>query len=203
MVVCGIKTSSDEHKIMWLIRSIYYKMISYFSISNIDQVQHFTGFGLFDEKFLNIVRDLHDPLPTMRGFVAEYCPDAARVEFHQSKRRAGKTNNGFAALFGNAMVNITSYTTAGLRISSFSGIIISIVSVIIGIVYLILKIINWNNFAVGVAPLLIGTFFLGGVQLFFIGMLGEYILSMNTRIKNRPLVIEAERINFQTTEENR
>ena len=193
-VVCMIKTTSKENKIMYWLRGVYYKMIR--SMSSIEQIEHFTGFGLYDKSFIDVLRELRDPTPFLRGIVAEYAPDHIEIPYEQQRRRAGKTSNNFFSLFDAAMLSFTSYTKGGLRLATFGGFLISIVSFLIALVYLILKLIYWDRFLAGNAPILIGVFFLGGIQMFFIGLLGEYIMSMNTRIINRPLVIEEERINF-------
>lgn len=194
-IVIGIKTSSKENKLLYWFRSMYYKFIKKFS--EVDQIEHFTGSGLYDKEFINVLRDLKDPTPFLRGIVAELGYKRKEIEYEQPKRRAGKTSNNFLRLYDAAMLSITSYTKIGLRICSFIGIIIGGISFIIGLVYLIMKLTHWNQFAVGMAPMLIGVFFLGAVQLFFIGLIGEYIMSINVRVMNRPLVIEEERINFE------
>ena len=193
-VITMVKTSSQENRLMYTFRSIYYKTIR--KMSDIEQIEHFTGFGLYDRSFVDVLRSLKDPTPFIRGIVAEYAPDHLEIPYNQPNRRAGKTHNNFFTLFDAAMLSFTSYTKAGLRIATFGGGIIAIISFIIALIYLIMKLIHWNSFAAGNAPMLIGVFFLGGVQLIFIGLLGEYIMSINTRVMNRPLVIEEERINF-------
>ena len=198
-IVIGIKTSSKENKLLYWFRSMYYKFIKKFS--EVDQIEHFTGSGLYDKEFINVLRDLKDPTPFLRGIVAELGYKRKEIEYEQPKRRAGKTNNNFLRLYDAAMLSITSYTKIGLRLCSFIGIIIGGISFIIGLVYLIMKLTHWNQFAVGMAPMLIGVFFLGAVQLFFIGLIGEYIMSINVRVMNRPLVIEEERINFEDDNE--
>ena len=198
-IVIGIKTSSKENKLLYWFRSMYYKFIKKFS--EVDQIEHFTGSGLYDKEFINVLRDLKDPTPFLRGIVAELGYKRKEIEYEQPKRRAGKTSNNFLRLYDAAMLSITSYTKIGLRICSFIGIIIGGISFIIGLVYLIIKLTHWNQFAVGMAPMLIGVFFLGAVQLFFIGLIGEYIMSINVRVMNRPLVIEEERINFEDDNE--
>lgn len=198
-IVIGIKTSSKENKLLYWFRSMYYKFIKKFS--EVDQIEHFTGSGLYDKEFINVLRDLKDPTPFLRGIVAELGYKRKEIEYEQPKRRAGKTSNNFLRLYDAAMLSITSYTKIGLRICSFIGIIIGGISFIIGLVYLIMKLTHWNQFAVGMAPMLIGVFFLGAVQLFFIGLVGEYIMSINVRVMNRPLVIEEERINFEDDNE--
>lgn len=193
-VVSMIKTASRESKIMYFFRSIYYKAIR--AMSDVPQIEHFTGFGLYDKSFIDVLRSLHDPTPFLRGIVAEYAPDHLEIPYEQQKRRAGKTHNNFFSLFDAAMLSFTSYTKGGVRVATFSGFVISAVSFLIAVFYLVQKLLYWDQFVAGNAPMLIGVFFLGGVQMFFIGLLGEYIMSMNTRVINRPLVIEEERINF-------
>ncbi len=193
-IVCGIKTSSKENKLMRLMRTCYYKIIK--KMSSTQQIEHFTGFGLYDRSFIEVLRGLHDPTPFLRGIVAELGPERKEIEYVQAKRRAGKTHNNFYSLYDAAMLSFTSYTKVGLRIATFSGLIVGAVSVIIGLVYLILKLAFWDSFPMGMAPVLIGMCFLGAVQLFFIGFLGEYILNINTRVMNRPLVVEEKRLNF-------
>lgn len=193
-VVSMIKTASRESKIMYFFRSIYYKTIR--AMSDIPQIEHFTGFGLYDRSFIDVLRSLRDPTPFLRGIVAEYAPDHLEIPYEQQNRRAGKTHNNFFSLFDAAMLSFTSYTKGGLRVASFAGFVISAISFLIAIFYLVEKLLYWDKFVAGNAPILIGVFFLGGVQMFFIGLLGEYIMSMNTRVINRPLVIEEERINF-------
>lgn len=194
-IVIGIKTSSKENPIMYRLRSMYYKMLRKFS--DVEQIEHFTGSGLYDKSFVDVLRNLNDPTPFLRGIVAELGYKIKKIPYEQPNRRAGKTHNNFYTLYDAAMLSFTSYTKIGLRMATFLGGAIGAVSVIIALIYLILKLIFWNRFVAGVAPIVIGMFFLGGVQLFFLGLLGEYILSMNKRIMNRPLVVEEERLNFE------
>jgi len=194
-IVIGIKTSSKENIFMYHIRGIYYKFIK--KISDIEQIEHFTGSGLYDKEFIEILRGLNDPTPFLRGIVAELGYKRKEVFYQQPQRRAGKTHNDFFRLYDAAMLSITSYTKIGLRVCTFIGIICGILSAIIGFIYLIFKLIWWNNFMAGMAPIIIGMFFLGAIQLFFIGFIGEYVLSINQRVMNRPLVIEEERINWE------
>jgi glycosyltransferase involved in cell wall biosynthesis len=193
-IVIGVKTSSKESKLMYGIRTIYYKLLNKFS--GVEQIEHFTGSGLYDKDFVQILRDLKDPTPFMRGIVAELGYKRKEIPYEQPKRRAGKSKNNFYTLYDAAMLSITSYTKFGLRLCTFMGIFSGVLSVIIGLVYLIFKLIWWDRFAAGMAPVLIGMFFLGSLQLFFIGFIGEYISSINQRVMNRPLVVEEERINF-------
>lgn len=194
-IVIGRKTSSKENVLVYHLRSLYYKMIKKFS--DVEQIEHFTGFGLYDKKFIDVLRKLDDPTPFLRGIVAELGFERKEIEYEQPQRRAGKTHNNWYSLYDAAMLSFTSYTKIGLRMATFLGMGCGAVSAVIGVVYLILKLILWDSFAAGMAPVLIGMFFLGSVQLFFLGFIGEYILSINQRVMNGPLVIEEERINFE------
>lgn len=194
-IVIGIKTSSKENKIMYGLRSLYYKLVKKFS--SVEQIEHFTGSGLYDKSFVQVLRDLNDPTPFLRGIVGELGFHRKEIPYEQPKRRAGKTHNNFMTLYDAAMLSITSYTKFGLRFCTFIGVFCGIISLIIGLVYLVMKLIWWDRFVAGTTPILIGMFFLGAMLLFFMGMMGEYILSINQRMMNRPLVIEEERLNFE------
>lgn len=198
-IVIGIKTSSKENKLVYGLRTLYYKIIKKFS--DVEQIEHFTGSGLYDKEFVQVLRDLKDPTPFLRGIVAELGYKRKEIPYEQPKRRAGKTHNNFFTLYDAAMLSITSYTKVGLRACTFLGMICGTISALIGLIYLILKLLFWNRFAAGMAPILIGMFFLGSLQLFFIGFIGEYISSINRRVMNRPLVVEEERINFDKPED--
>lgn len=193
-IVIGIKSKSKENPIMYFLRSIYYKMIKKFS--DVEQIEHFTGSGLYDKDFVQVLRDLKDPTPFLRGIVAELGFKRKEIEYTQPKRRAGKTHNNFYTLYDAAMLSFTSYTKIGLRLATFLGMGIGGISFIVALVYLIMKLVFWDRFDAGMAPVLIGMFFLGAVQLLFLGLIGEYVLSINQRVMNRPLVVEEERINF-------
>lgn len=198
-IVIGRKTSSKESSIVYHLRSLYYKIIKKFS--EVEQIEHFTGFGLYDKDFMDVLRNLKDPTPFLRGIVAELGYKRKEIPYEQPQRRAGKTHNNWYSLYDAAMLSFTSYTKIGLRLATFIGIFVGALSFIIAIVYLIMKLVLWDTFTAGMAPVIIGMFFLGSVQLFFLGFMGEYILSMNQRIMNRPLVIEEERINFDANDE--
>ena len=200
-IVIGIKTSSKENKLVYGLRTLYYKIIKKFSY--VEQIEHFTGSGLYDKEFVQVLRDLKDPTPFLRGIVAELGYKRKEIPYEQPKRRAGKTHNNFFTLYDAAMLSITSYTKVGLRACTFLGMICGTISALIGLIYLILKLLFWNRFAAGMAPILIGMFFLGSLQLFFIGFIGEYISSINRRVMNRPLVVEEERINFDKPEDKK
>ena len=194
-IVIGIKKSSKEKKMMYWIRTIYYKLIR--KITDIDHIEHFTGFGLYDKAFVDVVRDLHDPMPYLRGIIAELGFDYMAIPYEQQKRKAGKSKNNFYSLYDYAMIGITSYSKVVLRMATFVGFIVGGISFLAGIIYFILKLLYWDRFSAGMAPLLIGVFFLGSMQLFFIGFLGEYVLSINMRVLDRPLVVEELRLNFE------
>lgn len=198
-IVIGRKTKSKENAFVYFLRGCYYKIIR--KMSSVEMIEQFTGFGLYDKSFIQTLRDLHDPTPFIRGIVAELGPERAEVEYEQPQRRAGKTHNNFYTLFDAAMLSFTSYTKVGMRIAEFFGFGVALVSFIFGIVYLIAKLVAWQSFAAGYAPTMIAVFFMGGVQLAFLGFLGEYIMAMNTRIMNRPLVVEERRINFDEEKE--
>lgn len=195
-IVSAIKTSSRENPILYFLRSVYYKMIK--SMSATQMIEHFTGFGLYDRTFINILRELDDPIPFLRGIVAEYGHGFNRkeIEYEQPQRRAGKTHNNFYSLYDAAMLSITSYTKVGLRLATLLGFISSGVSLLVALIYLVMKLVNWNDFQAGNAPMILGIYVIGSLQLFFIGLLGEYILNINTRVIKRPLVVEEKRINF-------
>lgn len=197
-IVIGIKTSSKENRLMYWLRSCYYKTIK--KLSDVEQIEHFTGSGLYDREFIEVLRNLDDPTPFLRGIVAELGYRRKEIPYEQPRRRAGKTHNNFYRLYDAAMLSVTSYTKAGLRLATIFGSICAVVSMIIALVYLVMKLIWWDRFPAGMAPMLIGMLFLGSVQLFFIGFLGEYIMSINQRVMKRPLVIEEERINFNEEE---
>ena len=197
-IVIGIKTSSKENRLMYWLRSCYYKTIK--KLSDVEQIEHFTGSGLYDREFIEVLRSLDDPTPFLRGIVAELGYRRKEIPYEQPRRRAGKTHNNFYRLYDAAMLSVTSYTKAGLRLATIFGSICAVVSMIIALVYLVMKLIWWDRFPAGMAPMLIGMLFLGSVQLFFIGFLGEYIMSINQRVMKRPLVIEEERINFNEEE---
>ncbi|MBP3505526.1 MAG: glycosyltransferase [Lachnospiraceae bacterium] len=200
-IVIGIKTSSKENKIMYFLRSVYYKMIKKFS--DVEQIEHFTGSGLYDKSFVDVLRNLKDPKPFMRGIVAELGFKRKEIPYEQPQRRAGKTHNNFYTLYDAAMLSITSYTKIGLRLATFAGCGVGFVSILVAIVYLVMKLLMWDSFQAGMAPILIGMCLLGSIQLFFIGLIGEYILSINARVLNRPLVVEEERINFTKNEDEK
>ncbi len=193
-IVIAKKTQSKESKLMYFLRGCYYKMIK--KMSNVEMIEQFTGFGLYDKSFVKTLRELGDPTPFIRGIVAELGPERCELEYEQPKRRAGKTSNNFVTLYDAAMLSFTSYTKTGLRAVTCLGFLISALSFLCALGFLIAKLIFWNSFSSGYAPIIISVFLMGGIQLAVLGFMGEYIMSMNTRIMNRPLVVEEKRINF-------
>ncbi len=193
-IVSGIKTASKENSFIYFLRTMYYKVIK--NMSSVEMIEHFTGFGLYDKTFIELIKELDDPIPFLRGIVAEYGFKRKDLEYEQAKRRAGKTKNNIYTLYDAAMLSITSYTKVGLRLATILGFISSGIGLLIALVYLVYKLTNWNAFQVGYAPVVLGVYVIGSLQLFFIGLLGEYILNINTRVIHRPLVVEERRINF-------
>jgi glycosyltransferase involved in cell wall biosynthesis len=194
-VVIAIKNTSQENSFIRFLRTIYYRMIR--SISNTEIIEHFTGFGCYDQSFIDVLRNIDDPVPFFRGVVAEFSDERAVIPYEQLKRRAGKSHIRFLPLYEMVMRSITSYTKVGLRIATLFGFITALFSLVVALVYFIYKIIYWNSFSAGIAPLVLGVFFFGAVQLAFLGLLGEYVMSINMRVMNRPIVVEKERINFK------
>ena len=191
-IVIGVKTKSKENPIIYGLRTLYYKTIKRFS--NVEMIMHYTGFGLYDKDFIEVLKKLDDPTPFLRGIVAEIGYRHKEIPYTQPKRRAGKSSNNFYRLYDGAMLSFTSYTKIGLRLATFIGFIGAFVSFVIAIVYLVLKLIDWYGFSAGMAPLIILVAALGSLQLLFIGLIGEYILAINQRVMKRPLVVEEERV---------
>lgn len=197
-IICAIKTVSKENKAKWYLRSFFYWILKKYS--TVEPIPHFTGSGLYDRDILEIFRRLGDTTPVLRTLVPEYGYEIRKIFFSQPQRRAGKSKHNLYTLFNAAMRMLTTHTQIGLRIATVGGMLISILSAIVGLVYLIMKLTNWSKMPMGIAPLLIGVFFLGSIQIFFIGLVGEYIMVMNKRLINQPYSVEAERINFDHEE---
>jgi hypothetical protein len=195
-IVAAIKNKSEEKRAKYLLRSVYYKTI--IKMSGGEQIEHFTGYALYDKSFVDFMRELKDAMPSLRGIVAEFGYRIKYIYFTQPKRRSGKSSYNWYLLYDVAMTNFTSYTKVGMRIATISGFIISAISVFASIVYMSLRIILRSTIPMGIYPILLGVFVLGGLQILFIGLVGEYVLSINTRIMNKPLVVEERRINFDT-----
>ncbi len=193
-VVAAIKNKSKENVLTYHLRGIYYKWME--RLSEVKQIDQFTGFGLYDRCFLNALRNMDDPMPYLKGIVPEIGFSRKEVFYEQQKRKRGLSKSSFWRLFDYAMLGITSNTKGLMRMSTFLGFVISFFSIVLAIVAVILKLFHWADYSMGMASLTVGLFFLGGVQLLFLGLLGEYIMAINIRSMHRPLVIEDERINF-------
>lgn len=193
-VVVGVKNRSNEPRWMFFVRKLYYSLIS--AISTSEQIKNFTGFGLYDRAVIDILRRYDERYPYFRGLISDLGFPVARVEFVQPRRKKGRSNNNLYTLFDLAMLGIVNYSVLPLRLATFIGLITAAASFLTALFYFIYKIIFWDKFQVGMAPLIIGIFFFSAVQLFFIGIIGEYIGAIYTQVKKRPLVIEKERINF-------
>lgn len=193
-VVAGVKEGSKESRFKWMVRTAYYRFAR--RLADVQLLEHFTGFGLYDRKVIDVLRSIDDPYPYFRGLIAEIGFDVARIPYQQPSRERGITKNNFYSLYDMAMLGITSHSKIPIRLATMAGFALSIVSFIISLTYLVLKLVLWNRFQLGTAPLLIGMFFFGSVQIFFIGLIGEYIAAIHTQVLRRPLVVERERFNF-------
>ena len=193
-IAAAIKTGSRERWWMYCIRSFYYRLIA--RLASVDMLEHFTGFGLYDREVVDLLRKLHEPYPYFRGLISDLGFPVARIEFTQPARLRGKTKSNFYTLFDMALLGITNHTKIPLRLATLLGFGIAVFSLLVGFGYLVAKLIFWNTFSAGQAPVVIGVFFIGSVQLFFLGLVGEYVGTMFTYVQNRPLVVEKERINF-------
>jgi glycosyltransferase involved in cell wall biosynthesis len=200
-VVMAVKTRSAESRLLYVLRGCYYRWLR--RVSDVALVDQFTGFGLYDRKVVDILRTVDDQPPYFRGIVAELGYDIATVEFTQPKRERGKSKNNFFSLFDLAIVGMTSYTKAPLRLATILGFCTAILSLAVALVYFVYKLLFWERFQVGAAPLVIGLFFCASVQLFFLGVIGEYVGAIYTQVRKRPLVVEKERINFDGGPEGR
>ena len=192
--VIGMRVGSAESWPMSLVRKLYYRTIG--TISDVRLIPNFTGFGLYDRAVIEIVRQLADPYPYFRGLIAELGIDYAVVPYEQPLRRRGITKNNFYTLFDMAMLGMTSHSKVPIRLATIAGFGLSVLSLCISLGYLLLKLIFWSQFGMGLAPLLIGLFFFASVQLFFIGIIGEYVSAIHTQVLKRPLVVERERLNL-------
>ena len=193
-IVVGVKTKSKENRLIYKLRGLFYNLIS--KISETEQIKQFTGFGLYDRAFVDILRQIDDPYPYFKGLIGELGFEHAKVEYVQPKRERGKTNSSFYVLYDVAMLAFVNHSKLPLRLASFIGFGVAIFSLLAAISYFIYKLCFWNDFSIGTAPLVIGLFFFSSVQLFFIGIIGEYVGSIHTQVRKRPLVVEKERVNF-------
>lgn len=193
-LVLGVKNKSKENQVMFFVRKVYYYIIKKFS--EVEQINNFTGFGLYDRSFIDILRGLNEYSPYLRGLVGEFGFKRSEIFFTQPVRERGSSNGGFYVLYDLAMNGFVNHSKLPLRLASLIGFTCSIISVVIAIIYFIMKLMHWNDFQFGLATLVTGLFFFSAVQLFFIGVVGEYVGAIYTQVKKRPLVVEAERINF-------
>lgn len=194
-VIIGQKTSSKENKFVYSIRTLFYKIIGKFS--SVKQIQHFNGYGLYDRDFINVLYQIDDSQPYLKGIVGEFAMDIEIVSYEQAESQRGKSNFNFGKYYDVAMQGITAYTKTFMRMATFIGVFLGIVSIILAIIVFIVKLLNWDTYPVGIPSLLIGMFLIGAVILFFLGIMGEYILSINTRSLHRPLVVIGKKINFE------
>ena len=194
-VVCGVRSGTRANIVLEYLRGVYYSMLQKFS-ANQEIIQKFTGFGLYDKCFIDALRQFKEPYPYFRGLVSEIGFKRCEVPFVQAAREHGVTKNNFFTLYDMAMTGFVNHTKLPLRLAIFSGFVIGFMSVLIAFAYLIAKLIWWDTFNLGLAPMVVGMFFIGAVQLFFIGIIGEYIGAIYTQVKNKPLVIVKEKLNF-------
>ena len=193
-IVIGVKTQSEESKLFFAVRKAYYNLVG--RLSEVELIKNYTGFGLYDQKVIETLRSIEDPYPYFRGLICDIGFERAVVEYVQPTRKRGFTKNNFYTLYDIAMLGITNHSNVPLRLATMTGFVVAIINLVVALGYFVYKLIFWNNFNVGIAPLVIGLFFFASVQLFFIGIIGEYIGSIHTQVLIRPLVVEKERINF-------
>ena len=194
LIVLGQKIGSNESGIMFNLRKLYYKLIN--KLSDVELIQNVTGAGLYDRQVVEYLRAIDDPYPYVRGLISELGYPVARIPFHQPNRKSGITKNNWYTLYDMAMLGFTSHSKVPLRLAAMLGFATALLSLLVAVGYLIYKLCFWQNFPLGTAPLVIGLFFFASIQLFFIGIIGEYIGAIHTRTQKRPLVVEKERINF-------
>ena len=193
-VVLGVKTTADESAAMFFIRSRYYDLVT--RLADIELTKNTTGFGLYDHEVIETLRKVDDPYPYFRGLISDIGYESAKVSFRQPERRWGITKNNFYTLYDMAMLGIVNHSKVPLRIATMAGFLTSALSLLVAFGYLVAKLLFWNFFTLGLAPIIISLFFFSSIQLFFIGIIGEYIGSIHTQVQKRPLVIEKERVNF-------
>jgi glycosyltransferase involved in cell wall biosynthesis len=195
-IVIAVKHQSHESAPMFLVRKLFYRLVHHIS-DDIETYENFTGFGLYDRQVIDLVRQFGDPYPYFRGMIAEIGLPHTEVQYEQQRRKSGKSKNNFYTLYDLAMLGITKLSKVPLRLVTFAGFAGSLLSMLGGIAYFAYKLLFWQQFTLGIAPIAIGMFFLGSLQLLFMGIIGEYIGNIHTQVHNRPLVVERERLNFQ------
>jgi polyisoprenyl-phosphate glycosyltransferase len=193
-VVLGVKLESDEARWMYRVRDAYYRLLA--RVADVEVVHQATGFGIYDRRVIQALREINDPYPFLRGLVAEVGHDILKIPFRQAVRRAGTSKISTYQLFDVALQGIVSHSKVPLRLATLTGVTTAFVSLLVALGYLIAKLIFWNRFDLGIAPMVIGFFFVSAIQLIFIGVVGEYVGAIYTYVKNRPLVHERERLNF-------
>lgn len=192
--VAAVKDSTEEVGLYSVFRKWYYKLVT--RLSDIEQIPGFTGFGLYDRVVLEAIRKMPDPYPYFRGIVAEAGFSIKQIPFRQPLRKKGFTKNNFYTLYDLAILGLVNHSKVPLRLAIFFGMVVAVLSFMIGCGYLVLKLLNWNEFSLGMAPLVTGMFFFSSIQLIFLGVIGEYLAAVYVHVRNRPLVIEKERVNF-------
>jgi glycosyltransferase involved in cell wall biosynthesis len=193
-IVIGVKNQSEESGIVFSLRCMYYNLLT--RLSDIELVKNFTGFGLYDRDVMDVLRSIEDPNPFPRGLICDIGYERGVVEYKQPQRKRGITKNNFYTLYDIGMLGITNHSKIPLRVATMSGFALGVLSLLVAVIYLVYKLIFWNRFQAGAAPIVIGLFFFSSVQLFFIGVLGEYIGAIYSQVLKRPLVVEKERVNF-------
>jgi glycosyltransferase involved in cell wall biosynthesis len=193
-IIVAIKSTSEESWPLYFLRTIYYRLLK--MLSDVDLLEHFTGFGLYDRQVIETLRKMDDPYPYLRGLISEIGLDVVKIEFKQPSRKRGITKNNFYTLYDMAMLGLINNTKIPLRLATMLGFLTAAISFLVGLFYLVYKLLNWQSFELGLAPVVVGLFFFGAIQLLFLGIIGEYVGAIYTQVLHRPLVIEKERINF-------
>ena len=193
-VVVGVRAASAERPPMRWLRALYYTVIE--RLSEVPQVRNFTGFGLYDREVIEQVREIDDPYPYFRGLICDLGYRRAEITYSQPARQHGSTKNNLYTLYDLAMLGVTNHSKVPLRLATMAGFLLSVVAIGVSVIYLVMKLLFWQTFSFGLAPVLIGIYFFGAVQLLFIGVMGEYVGSIHTQVYHRPLVVEKERINL-------
>jgi len=194
-MVLGVKRTSEENPLMFWIRKRYYRLVN--RLSSIETFENFTGFGLYDRRVVDLVKSFDDPYPYFRGMIAEIGLPHKKLPYDQPVRKRGITKNNFYSLYDLGILGIINHSKVPLRLATFAGFAGAALSLLVGVAYFVYKLLYWDRFSVGIPPLVIGIFFLGSIQLLFLGILGEYVGAIHTQVQHRPLAVELERVNFQ------